>query len=69
MIGIEKCNHDSIAPVTVLQRLPDSQGGTGWHNCVVCSYQKGFEDAQAGYPLIGEMEECPHESKAPLKFY
>lgn len=68
MAVMENCNHDSIALVAVLQGLPDSQGGTGRHKCAVCAYQKGFEDAQSGYPIIGEMEECPHESKAPLKF-
>ena len=68
MVGIEKCNHKSIASVAVLQGLPNSQGGTGRHKCAVCSYQKGFEDAQLDYPIIGEMEDCPHGNSAPLEF-
>jgi len=68
MDDIEKCNHDSFAPVSVLYGLPDSQGGTGRHKCAICSYQRGFEDAQLGYPILVKMEDCQHGNKAPVDF-
>ena len=68
MVDKENCKHNSSAPIAILQELPESQAGSGRHKCTVCSFQKGFEDAQLGYPILVKMEECQHGNKAPVKF-
>ncbi|MBU2445684.1 MAG: DUF3883 domain-containing protein [Bacteroidetes bacterium] len=66
MIQSENCKHGSSAPFSTLQGLPESQTKTGRHKCTVCAFQKGFEDAQLGSPLLVELEQCHHKSSAPL---
>lgn len=64
--GTEYCKHGSSAPVALLQSLPISQARTARHKCTVCSYQKGFEDAHWGSPLLVPMEDCGHGKIAPI---
>jgi Domain of unknown function (DUF3883) len=66
MAKLEDCKHNSSAPIDVLKKLPVSQARTGRHRCTVCSYQRGFEDAQSGSPLLVETEDCQHRSIAPV---
>jgi hypothetical protein len=40
----EMCKHGSGAPKEVLEGLPDYQGKTGRHKCVVCAYQAGIKE-------------------------
>ena len=66
MTKLENCKHNGSAPIDVLRKLPVSQARTGRHRCTVCSYQRGFEDAQSGSPLLVETEDCQHGSIAPV---
>jgi len=40
----EMCKNGNGAPKDVLESLPDYQGKTGRHKCVVCAYQAGIEE-------------------------
>jgi hypothetical protein len=40
----ESCKHQRQAPREVLDRLPDSQAGTGRHKCAVCAYEAGIQE-------------------------
>jgi hypothetical protein len=42
----ETCKHEKQAPREVLDSLPESQGGTGRHKCVVCACQRSSETAR-----------------------
>lgn len=41
---LERCNQGSLAPTSVLARLPDYQAGVGRHKCAICSYEQGYKD-------------------------
>jgi hypothetical protein len=40
----EMCKHGHGAPKDVLENLPDYQGKTGRHKCVVCAYHAGIQE-------------------------
>lgn len=42
---LSKCNLGFTAPTKDIIDLEMSQGKTGRHKCVICSFKKGFEDA------------------------
>ena len=44
--NLEQCQAGLYAPRTMLSQLPDSQAGLGRHKCPICSFHRGFEDAQ-----------------------
>jgi len=48
--------------------LEYNQGGAGRHKCVICAYNKGFEDGKLNYNIINILgtEICEHGSKAPI---
>ena len=41
----EECQVGNVAPLSVLSRLPENQGGRGRHKCVICAYQVGLNEA------------------------
>lgn len=41
-----QCSHGNVAPESILQSLPDNQGGSGRHKCVVCAYHQGHAHAR-----------------------
>ena len=43
----ELCKHDKTAPKDTLNALPESQGGTGRHRCVICAYDAGYQKGLA----------------------
>lgn len=40
----EMCKHGNGAPKDVLENLPNYQGKTGRHKCVVCAYHAGIKE-------------------------
>jgi hypothetical protein len=46
MTYAEMCKHNKSAPKDLLESLPESQGKTGRHKCVVCAYQAGIEEGR-----------------------
>lgn len=42
--GLETCQISSSAPTSLLQSLPDYQGGVGRHKCTICAFKNGFTD-------------------------
>lgn len=40
----EECHVGKAAPGFVLSELPENQGGTGRHKCVICAYQAGLSE-------------------------
>jgi hypothetical protein len=40
----ETCKHGNVAPQDILDKLPDSQAGTGRHKCAICAYEKGLKE-------------------------
>lgn len=61
------CVHHNTIPEDVLWRIPESQGGSGRHRCVVCAYAQGIAAAQQGAitRVIGGRERCRHNCEAP----
>jgi hypothetical protein len=56
----EMCKHGSGAPKDVLESLPDYQGKTGRHKCVVCAYQAGIEE---GFRRANKEQQRTHGSR------
>lgn len=44
------CPHNSVAPRAILNELPDNQGGSGRHKCVVCAYHLGHAHGRSVAP-------------------
>ena len=42
----EMCKHEKAAPKDLLESLPESQGGTARHKCVICAYNAGIEEGK-----------------------
>jgi plasmid stability protein len=61
------CGEGNIIPDELLARVPDSQGGTGRHRCVVCAYVRGVEARRRvdTITLLPGLERCRHNSQAP----
>lgn len=62
------CGHGNNAPLTIIDDLPESQGGTGRHRCAVCAFSKGFEigfrGGQKKFPL--GIKQLSHKGKLKL---
>ena len=43
-----QCGRGSIAPIDILSRLDENQGGTGRHKCTNCAFKQGFEEGLLG---------------------
>ncbi|WP_298948552.1 DUF3883 domain-containing protein [uncultured Polaribacter sp.] len=69
----ETCIHGGISPVSLLESLHHSQGGSGRHRCPTCAFEEGFIVGSSGkwksyddYSLsIIDPEKCPQGSIAP----
>jgi len=59
------CPHGSYAPGKILRSLPDSQGGSGRHKCVVCAYQLGRAN-EVGVAAPQAWEPRPAEYKGAI---
>lgn len=44
----EPCIHGGISPISLLEDLHQSQGGSGRHRCPTCSYEQGFYLGSSG---------------------
>ena len=42
--SFESCTHGKQAPRDLLRELPEYQGGTGRHACVICAYEAGIKE-------------------------
>lgn len=53
-------------PDSVMDSLPDCQGGTGRHKCVICAYHEGVDVAK-GLKEYGSGAEtiCSHDVSVP----
>lgn len=71
----ETCIHGGISPVSLLENLHHSQGGSGRHRCPTCAFEEGFilgsSDKWKSYDeyslSIIDPEKCPQGSVAPSK--
>jgi hypothetical protein len=45
--GMESCKHGNQAPKYILREIPESQGGTARHGCVICAYEAGIKEGIA----------------------
>jgi hypothetical protein len=61
MTYAESCKHGKSAPKDLLESLPENQGKTGRHKCVVCAYQAGIKE---GKRLARAQAENANRSKA-----
>lgn len=69
----ETCIHGGISPVSLLESLHHSQGGSGRHRCPTCAFEEGFILGSSNkwksydeYSLsIIDPEKCPQGSIAP----
>ena len=65
----EQCPQGASAPVRLLAALPKNQGGPGRHQCSVCAYTRGREDAlrqrDESLSRVGSGDRCQHGSKVP----
>jgi hypothetical protein len=58
----EMCKHGKGAPEDVLENLPDYQGKTGRHKCVVCAYHAGIKE---GLRLAKAKEQKAQKNPTP----
>lgn len=69
----ETCKHGGSSPISMLERLPNSQGGSGRHRCPTCSFEQGFIFGSKSIGLsyddfsnnLSDGESCSHGSIAP----
>ena len=55
---LEECKHGNQAARDILDKLPDSQAGTGRHKCAVCAYEAGvLEGVRRATTKLEEMLE------------
>lgn len=39
---LAQCKHNNVAPMKVINSLPESQGNPGRHQCTICAYSEGY---------------------------
>lgn len=63
MAYAEMCKHGSGAPQDVLEALPDYQGKTGRHKCVVCAIRQGLRKVYVVRVYVVRKKKIPDKSR------
>ncbi len=60
------CAHNSTISEEILARVPDSQGGSGRHRCIICAYARGVSASRGAENIasLGDIETCRHGAQA-----
>ena len=56
---------DKSMPDSLIESLPECQGGVGRHKCVICAYNEGLAVKNKEAKHAGIEATCPHEVPAP----
>jgi len=54
--GVEECQCGTLAPSSVLSKLPVNQGGSGRHKCVNCAFNAGFLEGRGAWDSRSSFE-------------